>query len=132
MGAGDAERISQGFELFERGDLDEALSFVTPDFELNDTMIIEDTGERRGPEAMRENIRQLRAAFDEIRFEMLEFIDLGDRIVARVGAHFRGGQTGIEFDMEVGHIWTVRDGKAIRLDIFETFEMARREAGVEE
>jgi ketosteroid isomerase-like protein len=131
MSAEDIERIRRGFELLERGELDEAFGDIHPDFELNDTIVLEDTTEKRGPEALRENFRQLRDAFDEIHYDLREFVDLGDRVLARVGAYMHAEQTGIEFNIEVGQIWTVRDGKAMRLDIYPSWEEAREAAGIE-
>jgi ketosteroid isomerase-like protein len=132
MAAEDIERIRFGFELFERGDLEAAMEYFDPDFELNDHIIPEDTTKGRGPEALVAQLENLSEVFDEVHYELREFVDLGDRVVVRVGVYARAQQTGIEFSQEVGQIWCVRGGLATRLDVFASWEEACQAAGVSE
>jgi ketosteroid isomerase-like protein len=130
MSAEDIERIRNGFALFEQGRLDEAMEGLAPDFELNDHIVPEDTTGARGREALRTQVESINQAFGEIRYELRDFIDLGDRILVRVGVQAKGEQTGIEMEEEVGHIWEVREGLARSLEIFRTWEEALSAAGI--
>ena len=40
----------------------------------------------------------------------------------------RGGVSGVELEIRIGHLWTVRDGKAVRLEVFPAREDARKAA----
>jgi ketosteroid isomerase-like protein len=130
MSAEDIELIRNGFALFEQGRLDEALEDFDPDFQLDDHIVPEDTTQARGRDALRAQFENLNQAFGEIQYELREFIDLGDRIVVRVGVHAKGGQTGIEMRDEVGQIWRVRSGLATGLEVFRSWEEALSAAGI--
>ena len=49
-----------------------------------------------------------------------EFIEVGDRVVVpyRMGGHAR--HTGIEVEFAFAHVFTMRDEKVVRLDVFES------------
>ena len=63
-------------------------------------------------------------AFREMWIEPEEFIDAGDKLVVPVRFGGQARHTGIELEFTFVHVWTMRDGKSIRMDVFET----RREA----
>ena len=47
-----------------------------------------------------------------------EFEDLGDRVVATVRLRGRGRGSGIEIDARFYDVYTLRDGKIVRMDQF--------------
>ena len=61
---------------------------------------------------------------DEVRFEPGEFREAGGRVIAAVTLTARGRATGIEAQQEVVLVWSVRDGQAIRIDVFATLDEA--------
>jgi uncharacterized protein len=76
--------------------------------------------------AMREWLR----GWENWRCEAEEFLVAGDRVV--VLTRYRGsGRGGIELDSPAAHVWTMRDGKAARLDVFRARERALRHAGLD-
>lgn len=131
MSSEDLERLRRGFDAFARGDIDAALRDVAPDFKLRDHVILEDTERPTGPEAVKANHEQLREAFDSFTLEPLEFVEIEDGMLVRVlsrGHTSREG--GIEVELEVGQLWRLRDGQAVSLDIYPSWDEARREAGL--
>lgn len=133
MAAEDIERIRAGFEAIERGDRDAAFARLSPDFELRDHVILEDTSTTRGPQAMSENIDRLLEAFERISYEILESVELDDgRLLVRVEASAHTARDGgLDTRQEVGQLWTWRDGLVTKLEIFPSFDEARRAAGLE-
>ena len=130
MSADDVERLRQAFEAFARGDLDAALERVAPDFVINDRVIVEDTTDLRGPDGLRETQRRLLEGFAQTEFEPLELIDLEGRILARVRFRGTGATTEIPFEIEVGQLWELRDGLAVRCDVYPSWAEARQAAGL--
>src|SRR5436190_23747629 len=57
-------------------------------------------------------------------FEIVEFIDVGDQAVAHLERDMKGKSSGVEVHYDYWLVATVRDGKARRLDWFETREQA--------
>ena len=130
MAAEDVEQLRAAFDAFARGDLETALARVAPDFVINDRVIVEDTTDLRGPDGLRETQRRLTEGFSAVRFEPLELIDLGGRILARVRFRGTGATTEIPVELEVGQIWELRDGLATRCDVYPSWDEARGAAGL--
>jgi ketosteroid isomerase-like protein len=83
----------------------------------------------RGPEEAKEFWRKTQQLFAEIRWQPLEFLDLGDAVLveARIAALGRGSEAPVE--MEETDVWWFRDGMIVRLQAFankaEAHEAAR-------
>lgn len=56
--------------------------------------------------------------WDEWRFERERFLDAGDRVVVLVRVVARGGSSGVSLDRETAHLWTLRDGRVLRCDVY--------------
>ena len=132
MADDDTANYRRALEAFSGGDLELVLDGVSPEFEMRDHVILESTEGVRGPDAIRENRRRLRDAFDEFTLEPLEFERFDGGMLVRV--HARGHasrQGGLDVEREVGQVWRVRDGVAESLDIYPSWAEARRAAGLE-
>jgi ketosteroid isomerase-like protein len=129
MAAEDVARLKRAFAAFAEGDLETALSFVDPSFEIEDRVISSPPG--RGPEALIQNAAQVREVFGDVSWEPMEIIDLGDRLLVRVHVTGTGDHTSLPIDEDVGHIYAFKGGKATKLDIFRTWDEAKAQAGVE-
>ena len=61
-----------------------------------------------------------------------EIVDLGDRVLVRLGFSMRGQQSGIQGEQPVSEIATVREGRVIFLEYFLDHEQALKAVGLEE
>jgi ketosteroid isomerase-like protein len=61
-----------------------------------------------------------------------QFIDAGERVVVLVRLSARGRGSGISLERPDGMVWTVRNGKAVRLDYFNNPTQALEAAGLPE
>jgi ketosteroid isomerase-like protein len=97
---------------------------LAPDFELHGRNDLPDAKVYRGREASKEFWRMLQEVWAEVRWEPLEFTELGDAVVVktRIVGVGRGSDLPIEAD-EVDVFW-FRDGKIVRLEGFATKEEA--------
>jgi ketosteroid isomerase-like protein len=66
----------------------------------------------------------------EWSLEPEEFIDAGERVVVLASLSARGKGSGVALVRRDGMVWTVRDGKAVRLDYFNNETAALEAAGV--
>jgi hypothetical protein len=55
---------------------------------------------------------------DEIRLQPHEFREIGDWVVLPVTLFARGRSTGLEADQRAVMDWKLRDGLAVRLEVF--------------
>lgn len=60
-----------------------------------------------------------------LRVEVEELIQSGDRILALVHWSGRGKGSGVEMEAGGAHIWTFRDGRAVRFDVYRDRDEAR-------
>ena len=58
------------------------------------------------------------------RAEAEEFLDLGDHVVVLATYHGRGKGSGVEIEQDGAHVFTLRDGKVVRLEIFASRDKA--------
>ena len=121
-----ADRIRRAFEAFTRGDLDAISEFVDPSLEVDDRVVPEANPSERGVEALVANARQVYDAFGEVSWEAREIVDLGDRVLVRVHVTMKGQHTALPVDEDLGQVFTLVDGRVVKLDIFRTWEEARR------
>jgi ketosteroid isomerase-like protein len=67
-------------------------------------------------------------AFDDFTVELLEVEELGGHVVVSMRQRGRGKASGAEVDHRFTHVWTLRDGRAIRLQSFADRDDAIRYA----
>ncbi|MEK6272568.1 MAG: nuclear transport factor 2 family protein [Actinomycetota bacterium] len=132
MSQENVDRVERAFAAFSSGDLETAFEFIDPSFEVNDRVVPEASPSERGPDALIANAGQVREAFGDIAWEPREIVDRGDRILVRVHISARGLHTSLPIDDDVGHVYTMREGKAVHLDIFRTWGEALEAAGLRE
>lgn len=72
----------------------------------------------RGPEALLEWMDEGDDAFDDFSVELLEVEELAGHVVASMRQRGRGKASGAVVDHRFTHVWTLRDGRAIRLQSF--------------
>ena len=68
----------------------------------------------------------------EWTLEPEEFIDAGERVVVLARLSARGRASGVSLERHDGMVWTVRGGKAVRVDYFNNPTEALEAAGLRE
>ena len=108
------------------GDVDEALTYADPEIVWNP---IEELP-TQGHGAVRASLARWKAEWDD--YEMLpeEFVDRGDRVVVTVRLGGRGRGSGVEIDARFYDVYTLRDGKIVRMDQFTERSQALEAAGL--
>jgi uncharacterized protein len=104
----------------------------TPDCVLKPAGVFPESAEMRGHEGMARYMTTQMEAFEELQVEPLEFVDAGDRVMVPIQLGGKARHTGIEIDFAVVHVWTVRDGKIARLEMFRGRAEALEAAGLSE
>jgi ketosteroid isomerase-like protein len=95
-------------------DVDEALAYADPAIVWNP---IEESS-AQGHDAVRASLRRWKGEWDAYELTPEEFVERGDRVVATVNLRARGRGSGVEVDARFYDLYTLRDGKIVRMDQF--------------
>jgi ketosteroid isomerase-like protein len=131
MSQEDVEHMRRGVEHYLR--TGEALwAEMAPDCEMHDHHL-PDAVVYRGHEGWREWRARFLEAWESDALQPEEYIDAGDgRVLLVARASARGQGSGVDVELRVGIMWTIRDGKTVRIDYFSSPDDALRAAGLKE
>jgi ketosteroid isomerase-like protein len=129
---GNAELVRAAYEAWNSGGIDAVLEYLHPDVELRDPPEAPDAQVWHGHEGYRRQIEQFMAAWAEASIQPEEIVETGDKVLVRVHYRVRGKQQGIEAELHIFHVLTLRDGKAILVEVHGDEGRAREAAGLPE
>jgi ketosteroid isomerase-like protein len=127
------ELVREGYDRFkETGDpleLDEA----TPDFawDMSKFSGWPEQAVYEGVEGSRAFLADWTAPWEDWQLELEELHDGGDRIVAILRQHARSKLTGMPLDMRFAQLWTFRDGRRARMEMYSDVDQALRDVGLD-
>jgi ketosteroid isomerase-like protein len=117
-------------------DLDAALEVIHPEVELDfragETLFPGLDEIYRGHEGFRRWWLTIKEPFEYWHSEALRFICEGDRVVAPVHFQAKGGSSGAEVELDLGDVWTVRDGLIVGFEAYPTLGEALEAAEMRE
>jgi ketosteroid isomerase-like protein len=129
MSTDNVEILRRGYEAFAARGVDGFLEYIHPEFELvTPPGLALEPQTYRGHDGVRRYFETFYEAVDEIRVEPDEFIPVGDKVIVPFRLSTRGRTSGIEASMRAVQVCQIRDGKAIRFDIYPNLEEARAAA----
>jgi ketosteroid isomerase-like protein len=87
-------------------------------------------GVSRDPESRSRRLREWLSPWEDWRCKAEEFVTSGEFVVALTRYTGRGKESGAAVNAQGAHLWTMRDGKAVRLEVFSSREKALDAAGL--
>jgi ketosteroid isomerase-like protein len=133
MSQENVEIVRRSLQAYADGDVDEMLSYIDPEGELQSAIIGGAEGRAySGHDGLRRWFAETRESFEDLRTELTEFRDLGDRVVGFGRIHARGRESGLELDSATGWVFDLRAGKVVRAQGFLSREDALEAAGLRE
>jgi uncharacterized protein len=130
MSQPNVELVRAIYDRFRSGDTDGALALHDPDMEVHDRPQAPDPQVYRGREGVLESLRVSRAAFEGLEMVPEEILDAGDRVVVVFRFRGTGRESGVPVDERLAHVWTIREGKAVRMEVHSGRDEALRAAGL--
>jgi ketosteroid isomerase-like protein len=133
MSQENVEIVRLAYERINRGDIEGFVELCTTDLEFRDLPELPGSGLHIGHDALRAWWAQVLDAFDELRFEAVEFIDAGgDRVVLVIRAMGRGRGSGAKVELDASNVATLRDGKISKHFSYSDHADALEAAGLSE
>jgi ketosteroid isomerase-like protein len=133
MSQENVEIVRRSLVAYSGGDIEEMLTYIDPEGELHSAIIGGAEGNvYRGHDGFRRWFAETQAAFVELRTDLTEFRDLGDRVVGFGNIHAHGRESDLELDSPTGWVFTVRNGKVVKAEGFLSRAQALEAAGLSE
>jgi uncharacterized protein len=135
MAPDNVELIRPIYQEWGRGNWRSSFDVYDPDMEWGWSSEFLDLAgvfkDRRDPNP---RLRAWLAGWDFWRADADEFLEIGDYVVVLASYHGRGKGSGVEIEQQGAHVFKLRDGKVVRLEIFASRERALEsvQAAVEE
>jgi ketosteroid isomerase-like protein len=128
MSQENVEIVRGQFEAWTRGDLAAVVERIDENAVVRPII----GPEWRGPQGFLEMAADWVEGFDEFTVTAEEFIDARDEVVVRVHQEARGASTGVPVQVTFWWVYSLKDGKVIRLVMFEDREPALKAAEMSE
>jgi ketosteroid isomerase-like protein len=115
MSKENVEIVLDAYSRYNAGETVPELWFWHPDAEYHAAREDPDSAVHRGIEAIRKQFASWLEAYPDLRVEILEAEGIGDQVFLWVRFIGHGAASGIPLEMELAHVYTLRDGKAVRV-----------------
>ncbi len=110
--------VEQAYTNFATGNIPGVLAFMDPQLEWHECPgmpFVKDSGLYTGPEAIVTHVfMNLPVYFDGFRVTVSDIFGEGDRVCMEGYYEGTNKATGNTFKAQATHVWTIRDGKAVR------------------
>ncbi len=106
--------VRRAYEAFARRDMPTVLEIFAPDVELTQSDEIPWGGTHHGLDGVATFFGKLTGAVASV-VTIERLIDAGDTVVAIGRTAGTVNASGVPFDVPVAHVWTIRDGRAVRV-----------------
>ncbi len=120
--------VREAWDAYSGGDYDRIAGFHDPHIVV---VTLED-GAVYGNNAVLANYERWNEAWEGAETTLEEVIGHGDRVFVAARFHARGRASGVEVETRLYEVYTVRDGKVLRIDEYATRDEAIEAAGLRE
>jgi uncharacterized protein len=133
MSAENVGIVRRLYEAWNRADYSTALELIDPEIEVEyHGVMIDKEASYRGHAGVRELLESTYENFEDYRVDVGEYIDRGDQVVASLHQRAAGTQSGVPVEVRNAHVWTLRDGVAVRWRICRSKAEALEAVGLSE
>jgi ketosteroid isomerase-like protein len=124
--------VRDGYARFNAGEKTAELWFWHPDAEYHAAREDPDSDVHRGIDAIRKQFASWLEAYPDLKIEVLEAEGIGDQVFLWVRFVGHGAASGIPLEMELAHVYTIRDARAARVVEYMDRGEARKATGLGE
>ncbi|MBA2504731.1 MAG: nuclear transport factor 2 family protein [Thermoleophilaceae bacterium] len=108
--------LREGYEAFNRRDIDTVLAFLHPEIEWIEPQQLPGARTARGHAEVRELLSELFEVWGTSRYQPESIEQDGEDLVATLRVTHRGQESGVVVVALLKHRWTIREGRATRLE----------------
>jgi ketosteroid isomerase-like protein len=130
MSQDNVEVVRRVFELFGRGETEALLRYVDPAIETIEGAEMPGAESYVGHAGLARAYDHWASQWDDFRVELTEMIDAGSDVVAVTRHQGTGRASGVAVEAFVSYVFTVEEGRLVRMRIFTTRAEALEAAGL--
>jgi ketosteroid isomerase-like protein len=133
MSEENVEVVRRNTDAFSRGDFDRFMEDWAPDavVDWSNSRGV-DVGVYRGQGEVRAFAQRFREAFEEIRIELVDPVEVKDGLVLAENVAYMRGRDGIQVEARSAWLITFRGGQQTSLTLYQTKQEALEAAGLSE
>ena len=124
VGKQNVDVVREMLEDYLRGDYERALPAFAHDVEVITSLEM-----FHGHAGVVEEAKRWEEIWSDYRFEVEDLVDSGDRVVLLYHQVGRAKESGVEVEERAAWVYTLREGKITRVEMFQDRETALRAAG---
>ena len=133
MSSENIEILRRADEAFQRGDLTAALADMDEQITASRVAPMPDVKTYQGHEGIRQMLLDWVEGFDEFAMSGEEYIDVNDRqVLVRIRQRAQGTHSGVSIQADFWFLYSFRNRKAVRLDVYRSRHQALEAAGLSE
>ncbi len=137
MSEENVEIVRRVYDAGARGDTEAVLSAHDPELEWDISHaparnLIAGSHHYYGHDGLRAFFREWYEAWENAEADYEEMIDAGDKVISVETTRARGKRSGAEVELKHAAVWTIREGKVLRVVWFGTRAEALEAAGLSE
>jgi ketosteroid isomerase-like protein len=130
MTTANVELVCRFTDAFNRRDVESMADSYDPDVELHEWPTAPGAGVFRGIDGVRSAIDGWFDAWEWMKVEIVELVDAGDSVLVTLDQRARGNGSEVEVEIRSHNVYTFRDGKVIRIQLYTEREPALEAAGL--
>jgi ketosteroid isomerase-like protein len=130
---GDSDNVAlvrRYVEEFNRGDFDSVIANADPAVELSEWPEAPGAQTYHGPDGVRQAFEKWFETWEWMNLDIVELTDAGDHVLVSLNHRARGSGSGIEVEITSHNVYSFRDGKVVRVQLFIDREPALEAAGL--
>jgi uncharacterized protein len=114
----DVEILRGAYEALNHGDIEGAMAALDEDAEWTEHSDIPEAGSYHGREAIRAFLMSFLESWQQFHQETEELIPGESCVLIMLRSRQRGKGSGIDVEAKYAHLWTMKDGRGVRVDAY--------------
>jgi ketosteroid isomerase-like protein len=120
-----ARPVLGSYEALNRGDVEGTLAVLDEDVTWRESAELPGGGELRGRDAVGAFLAEFLETWERFDQRVTDAYVRGERVLAVLSMSGVGRASGVEVETSYAHLWTLRDGLAVRVDAYRDVAAAR-------
>ena len=120
----DVEILREAYDALNHGDIPGTVEILDADAEWHEHSDLPEADNYRGRETIRAFLENFLESWDVFRQEVEELIPSDGRVLILLHMVGQGKGSGIRVEARYAHVWTMRNGRGVRVDAYNDRESA--------